>query len=207
MELVKVQNKLKLLGIDYSYKENESFSVELYDFDGNFCSLTFKDVLGKEHIVKVYYVNYSVKSRLDLDDNWIENQTEICKWIDENNDLLTDYDELMRKKEAEKKAIEERKYQSQIIDVKEYTSGKYKMTIKTERSNYIYYDIKVSEYNKFTPPMSVINANRRGKKVKIEIQTTAYGAIEYTEAKEFLSEWESALNALEHFNSELNLIE
>lgn len=97
--------------------------------------------------------------------------------------------------------------ESEIVSTQDFTSMKFKMTIRTSRSGYKQFIIKRTDRKKFTPTLSVEYDAFSEKKPFIEIQTTSYGAITAEEAMEFTTQWIEACNAATYFNKVLEGIE
>lgn len=203
MGLNKVKKKLKSIGVEFQYEKNDYFNE--FDLSPLICKVTFKDVRGTEYEAKETFRGRS-HSKIVKFNNSTYSQTDICEWLDANLILMTDLNALVKEEEERKKARQEEDYQNEIIDVKEFTSDKYKMVVSTSRKGRVYYRIETINNNRFTPTMRVESGFSRRTNPVVEIQTTAFGTISSDEAKILAAGWIKAYIAAEYFTGVLTTI-
>lgn len=198
MGLTKVKNKLKKIGVDFHYEDADGF----YDMDWTplVCKLTFKDARGQEYEVSEHYKGRGSSKSVTFRKNHGYTQSEVCDWIDNNIELMTDLAALQKKEEARENARKEREYQSEIIDTKKFDYEGYHMTVQFIRAGYKRFSIKAPNQIRFTPTLRVEYDEFSKEKPFIEIQTTSYGAITAQEGLTLTMEWIKACNAATHFN-------
>lgn len=146
-KLALVRRKLKRLDISFIHAYNEEKDIS---------TITFIDVLLKEHVIKEDYIVWVGRKsfvELSLDRRDVTGQGEICQWIDRNIDLLTSLEAVNIKKAKELEVENRIKYLREIVYNKSYEVGDYTLTVKKERVGQKTYTIK----NKNENTLPIIN--------------------------------------------------
>lgn len=118
--MAKITKALKDLGVAYTYSEDVNENVEI----------KFSDDSGKEHNIKSRYDDWSGKIVVILDEREMDNQNHVCRWIESNKNLLTDYETYQKEQEEIRLEEEEWKKKIQIKVVHSEIVDGYTLTIK-----------------------------------------------------------------------------